>query len=86
MKNYPYRINVDEAIAVVDDWLQQDRDVYWGMSPEEFKTELMNAAVDGSISLSDAHRIVELAKTSKMHGLANKGFGYFKEEWKKMRY
>ena len=85
-KNYPYRIKTEDAVAIVDGWLTTHPNPFWHWTPEQFKTELRVRSDDGTILLSVAHAIIEKASTAKMHGLANRGFGFFKQEWKKIRF
>jgi hypothetical protein len=86
MKQKHGRINVEAAIAVIDEWLLRDHLFYWDKPPEWIMIKLRSLVEeDGCVDYYTASRVLNEASTSKMLGPANRGFGYFREQWKKMR-
>lgn len=64
--------------------------VSWGKEPQEVVAELLAVArpsmiLEGRyfITYNEASRIMENARTCKLHSLANRGIDHIKQEWRK---
>jgi hypothetical protein len=82
-----YKVNGVAAVAIVDAWLAKNNEFWWACTPDELKAKIMSECdVDGNIPELKAHAVLLWAHQRKMRGDANRGFGYFKQEWRKIRF
>jgi hypothetical protein len=79
---YNKQVSVSSAIAIIDEWLTRGHHYYWDGTPEELKERIK--AAGETIAYHRLIEAVDSVETHKMPGHANKGLGYFKQEFKKL--
>lgn len=83
-------IKVDDAIKVIEDWLETDPRYYWrgGLNSDDPKRVIdmlkLQANFDGTIIYHRASDILRSVETTKMPASANKGMVFIKSEWRKL--
>ena len=77
-------INLNVALDIYDKVIEKiDYPNCWDKSYLEVRHEIVNAASNSIISYHKISAILEEAKTSKMHGLANRGIENIKQQLRK---
>lgn len=75
-----------DCLRIFDEWFTKRHSYYWGEEPDRVRARLV-ANNDGSdmIAYNIAADILRDAETTKMHGRANAGMTWMKEQWLKSR-
>lgn len=73
-----------DAINIIECWLSKKSGHYWSREPFEiiFEIEKFNGKEEKIIPYEIACNILKTAETCKMHGQANKGIIWIKDQWK----
>ena len=82
-----YLIRLEDVLNVFDEWVSRGHYIFWKNDVSEVRNNFIkNSNIHGIMDLNEFVWTIESAKTPKMHGQANKGLEYIKQECKKMRF